>query len=127
MTHTPTQDAGVYRCPACAFHAIATQQGIRVLNSGIGRALHMEAIAQQQIELRAHVEALLQRLVQAYNERRALLLPRSDGRHDVRTCPHIQGRMRGDPTKPCTCVSNMALSMRTVRALSRHIKAEYLS
>ena len=95
MTHTPTQDAGVYRCPACAFHAIATQQGIRVLNSGIGRALHMEAIAQQQIELRAYVEALLRRLVRAYNER------------------------RGPDAAP--------LSMRTVRALSRHIKAEYLS
>lgn len=49
--------------------------------------------AQQQIELRAYVEALLRRLVQQYNER------------------------RGPDGGP--------ISMRKVRALSRHIKAEY--
>lgn len=104
--HLSTQDAGVYRCPACAFHAIATQQGIRVLNSGIGRALHMEAIAQQQIELRAYVEALLRRLVRAYNERRGL----PSAAHDF------------DDSE-----DRAPISMRKVRELSRHIRAEYLS
>lgn len=51
--HTPTVTAGVYRCPACSFHAVATQQGIRVLDSGAGRQLHLAAIAQQQIERHA--------------------------------------------------------------------------
>ncbi len=97
MTHTPDLTNGVYRCPACGFHAVATQDGgIHVVDSGAGRQLHLAAIAQQQIRLRAYVESLLYRLERAYTERR-VLPERNDG----------------------------LLSMHKVRELSRHIKAEY--
>ncbi len=109
MTHTPALTAGVYRCPACSFHAIATQDGLHVLDSGIGRQLHLAAIAQQQIELRAYVEALLRRLVQVYNERRALP-ERDDNCDDLVSAGVWDARY---------------LTMRTVRELSKHIRAEY--
>lgn len=118
MTHTPTVTAGVYRCPACGFHAIATQQGIRVIDSGAGRQLHLAAIAQQQVELRAYVEQMLRRLVRQYNERRPIFweLYRLAWPEGYEIEMANLGGERDDG----------ALSMRQVRELSRHIRAEYL-
>lgn len=55
----------------------------------------------------AHVIARLKRQCA---ERAAL--PRSDGRHDVATCPLIKARLKGikDDSIPCTCITNGSLS-----------------
>lgn len=64
--HTPTEtEPGVYRCQ-CGFHAVATQQGMHVIESGAGRQLHLVAIAERQIETRAMVEAQIKRLIERY-------------------------------------------------------------
>lgn len=115
--HTPTEtEPGVYRCP-CGFHAVATQQGMHVIDSGIGRQLHLAAIAEQQIATRAMVEQQIKRLIEAYRIRRPIFweLYRMAWSEGWEVSATQFGAERDDG----------ALTMRQVRRYGQYIRAEH--
>lgn len=74
---------------------------------------------------RAYVEHLMNRLRRLYADR--AVLPRSDGRHVVASCPHVKAILRGKGRQNdelCTCVSGETMSLGLIQRLYRAIMSE---
>ena len=110
--HTPTAIDLVYTCDQCSFRAVQTTAGLFLLDPGIGRALHEDAITALTTERREWVYQLVTRIRGLYGD--GALLPACDGYH----APSCTQRL-------CSCVSDKSLDLRLTQRLVRAVMMEY--